>query len=294
MKLDITMIDYEALKDKNGKRLLGFGKYAGIVGAYNGFLTYGLKSSCYSLKPAYLCFDRKEMDHQLSNILLSNEKIIITGNGRVGKGILETVKKLSIKEVSKYDFLYNNFDEPIFVHLDTLDYNERIDGLKSDKNTFYKTPEIYRSCFMKYAKRADIFIAGHYHSSNSPYLFTREDAKNTNFNLKVIADISCDINGPIASTIRASTISNPIYGYNPITEKEDNFLNDGNVAVMAVDNLPCELPKDSSEDFGNEMLTNIIPYLINGDCNDIIKLATICENGDLTPHYEYLREYVRI
>ena len=137
-----------------------------------------------------------------------------------------------------------------------------------------------------------IFIAGHYYSSGSPYLYTREDAKNTDFNLQVIADVSCDIDGPVASTIRSSTIANPIYGYGKIAEQEVDFKQSDAIAVMAVNNLPCELPKDASEYFGNEMAEKILPYLINGDNQQIIKNATICENGDLTQNFEYLRNYI--
>ncbi len=288
----INMVDYEVLKNQKGERLLGFGRYAGIVGAYNGFLTYGLKSGRYSLKSAHRCKDRIEMEEELRYITLNNEKIIITGNGRVGKGILEIMNKLGIKKVSVDEFLNQKFDEAIFVHLDTMDYNARIDGSLSDKDEFYSYPELYKSLFVKFAKRADIFIAGHYYGSGAPYLITRADAKLDDFNLKVIADISCDIDGPVASTIRPSTIADPIYGYNPITEQEVCFKEDNSIAVMAVSNLPCELPKDASEDFGNEMLNKIIPSLINGDDEKIISNATVCSEGDLTPKFEYLRDYV--
>ena len=286
------MVDYEVLKDTQGKRLLGFGRYAGIVGAYNGFLTYGLKSGRYELKAANRCYDRVEMEGEIGKINLKNEKIIVTGNGRVGNGIMEIMQKANIREVSKEDFVNKNFDEAVFVHLNTMDYNVRIDGSESIKSEFYNNPELYKSSFMDYAKYADLFIAGHYYGSGSPYLFTREDARNTDFNLQVIADVSCDIDGPVASTIRPSTINSPIYGYNPETETEDNFMKNGVVAVMAVDNLPCELPKDASEYFGNEMLEKIFPILINGDNKQIIANATICKNGDLTPNFEYLRDYV--
>ena len=292
IELNISVVDYEVLKDQKGKRLLGFGRYAGIVGAYNGFLTYGLKSRKYNLKAAHNCEDRVEMEVEMSKIKLSNEKIIITGNGRVGSGILEIIQKANIKEVSQSEFLNNTFDEAVFIHLNTMDYNVRIDGSESNKSEFYKQPELYCSSFMDYAKQADIFIAGHYYSSGSPYLFTREDAKNSDFNIKVIADVSCDIDGPVASTIRPSTIVDPIYGYNPISETEDSFLQEGNIAVMAVDNLPCELPKDASEAFGNELLEKILPSLIMNDDEQIIENATICKNGDLTPNFEYLRNYV--
>ena len=292
MELNISMVDYEVLKNQKGKRLLGFGRYAGIVGAYNGFLTYGLKSGKYNLKAAHNCEDRVEMEGEMSKIKLSNEKIIVTGNGRVGNGILEIILKANIREVSKLEFLNNTFDEAVFVHLNTMDYNVRIDGSESNKSEFYKQPELYCSSFMDYAKKADFFIAGHYYSSGSPYLFTREDTKYLDFKIKVVADVSCDINGPVACTIKPSTIADPIYGYDKQTGQEVDFSNEDAIAVMAVDNLPCELPKDASEDFGNELLEKILPSLIISDDEQIIANATLCKNGDLTPNFEYLRNYV--
>ena len=143
---------------------------------------------------------------------------------------------------------------------------------------------------MKYAKHADIYIAGHYYGSGAPYLFTRNDVKSLDFNISVVADVSCDIDGPVATTIRSSIITDPIYGYNPVTEKEDDYMKDGVVAVMAVDNLPCELPKDSSEDFGEHLINSVIPIITTN--NNIIVGATICEKGDLTKNYEYLRGFI--
>jgi len=280
------------LRNKQGNRLLGFGRYAGIVGAYNGFLTYGLKSGKYNLKAAHNCVDRIEMESEMSKIKLSNEKFIVTGNGRVGNGIMEIMEESNIREVSKSDFLTKTFNEAVFVHLNFMDYNVKKDGSSAVKQEFYSNPELFKSSFMDYAIHADIFIAGHYYSSGSPYLFTREDAKSPNFNLKVVADVSCDINGPVACTIKPSTISNPIYGYNKQSEKEVDFRNEDSIAVMAVDNLPCELPKDASEDFGNEMMDKILPSLIVSDDEQIIANATICKAGDLTPNFEYLKNYV--
>jgi len=292
MELNISMVDYEVLRNKQGNRLLGFGRYAGIVGAYNGFLTYGLKSGKYNLKAAHNCEDRIEMESEMSKIKLSNEKFIVTGNGRVGNGIMEIMEESNIREVSKSDFLTKTFNEAVFVHLNFMDYNVKKDGSSAVKQEFYSNPELFKSSFMDYAIHADIFIAGHYYSSGSPYLFTREDAKSPNFNLKVVADVSCDINGPVACTIKPSTISNPIYGYNKQSEKEVDFRNEDSIAVMAVDNLPCELPKDASEDFGNEMMDKILPSLIVSDDEQIIANATICKAGDLTPNFEYLKNYV--
>jgi alanine dehydrogenase len=288
----IKMIDYEVIKNKSGKRSLGFGRYAGIIGTYNGLLTYGLKSEKYKLKAAHLCGNREEMERELQELNLSNEKIILTGNGRVGQGALETLRKAKIREVSKEEFVNGTFKETVFVHLNTMDYNTRIDGTVFNKFEFYNQPGFYMSCFMDYAKHGDIFIAGHYYSKDSPYLITKEDAKKSHFKIITVADISCDINGPIATTIRSSEIETPIYGYNPITEKEDNFTKEGIIAVMAVDNLSSELPKDASVDFGNNLLEKIFPLLINEDKDDIIENATICKNGDLTVNFEYLRDYL--
>ena len=291
LDLNVRMIDYEVLKN-NGRRLLGFGRYAGVVGCYNGILTYGKRTHHFNLKPAYLCNDRKELESELKKVNLGNSKIIVTGNGRVGKGALEIIKLLGIKEVSKADFKNYEYDIPVYVHIDFSDYNARIDGSTFLSNDFFSNPKLFRSTFMDYASCADILIAGHYYAQGSPYLFTREDVKSPLFNIRTVADISCDINGPIASTIRSSTIQNPIYGYNPETETEDEFDKDSVISVMAVDNLPCELPKDSSEDFGSQMLNEIFPLLFDCKDSDVIKDATICENGDLTSNFEYLRDFL--
>ena len=289
VSLKIEMIDYEVLTS-NDRRLLGFGRYAGVIGAYNAFVTLGLKDQSFSLKAANKCLDRKEMEVEMQKILLTNEKIVVTGKGRVGSGILEILNKLKITQVSSDDYLNNDYDYPVYVNIDTMDYNQRYDLSKGSFNDFITNPSLYESTFMKYANKSDIFIAGHYFGSGSPYLFTRLDARSEAFKIRVVADISCDIDGPVATTIRPSSISNPIYGYNPITEMEDDFSIDGIIAVMAVDNLPCELSKDASEDFGQQLIDNIIPIL--GSDSTILNEATICRNGDLTEYFEYLRDYI--
>ena len=231
------------------------------------------------------------MEKELNKIILKNERIVVTGKGRVGKGILELLSNYGLKQVSVNDFLNLIYNEPVFVHLDTLDYNERSDGVKSDLKHFYKYPQLYKSTFMNYAKKSDIFIAGHFYGFGSPFLLTKDDIRSQDFNFKVIADISCDIDGPIASTIRSSTIMDPVYGYDVIQQKEVNFMNDSALAVMAVSNLPCELPKDASKDFGDSFLDNVIPHLIN-DKENVILNATICERRRFNTNFEYLRDYI--
>ena len=292
LSLNIRMIDYEVLTNQKSKRLIGFGRYAGIVGCYNGFLAYGKRTSSFSLKPAHLCEDRKELEIELRKIQLEPIKIILTGSGRVGNGILELINIIGIKQVSPDEFLNKSFDQPVFVHLNTLDYNKRINGSASSKSDFYTNPGSYQSDFLKFAKTAEMFIAGHYYASGSPFLFTREDAKSKEFKIRTVADVSCDINGPIACTIQPSTIQNPIYGYNPLTEFIDDYAKPDVIAVMAVDNLPCELPKDSSIDFGAELIKQILPCLLSTDPHKVIERATICENGKLTEQFSYLESYV--
>ena len=290
----IQLIDYEAIKNKQNKRIIGFGRYAGIVGTYNAFRTFGLKKGLYDIKPAYKCCDRKEMEAEMGKIILpADTKIVITGYGRVGHGAREVIDLLPIKEVSPEEFLKQQFSEPVFTQLEVEDYYGRIDGKPFDKGEFYSNPELFQSTFKRYITEADVYIPCHFWSNKSPFIITKEDFRNPNLKLSVVADISCDIDGPIACTIRPSKISDPIYGYNPITEKEDDFMNPGVIAVMAVDNLPCELPLDASEDFGNELMRNVFPVLLKVDPDHIIERASeTTTEGKLTAHFSYLQAYL--
>ena len=289
---NITMVDYEGLTDIGGTRLIGFGRYAGIVGCYNSFYAYGQRTGAYNLKRAYLCEDRVEMESELKKIQIPNNyKIIITGGGRVGKGAIEVLNKMGIKKVSSKEILNNTYNEPVYAQLLCDSYNKRNDNQSFTRQEFYNDPSDYQSDFMKYAKECDIYIACHYWNSKSPFIFTREDVKSDNFNIKVVGDISCDIDGPVATTLRPSTIADPIYGYYPDDEMEAAFNDKNAITVMAVDNLPCELPKDASADFGREFIDKVLPHLIN-DNENVINRATICRDGDLTKRHEFLRGYV--
>ncbi len=288
---NIQLIDYEVLKGQDGKRVLGFGKYAGIVGCYNAFLTFGFKTGSFNLKPAHLCFDQKEMESELKKVNINNLKIILTGSGRVSQGAKEILDLLNIKYISTNDYLNSSFSENVCIVLSAVDYYRRIDGEKSIRSDLYKNPALFESCLSDYLDDTDILITGHFYDSNAPYLLTRDDFKSKNSKLKVVADISCDIDGPIGCTIKPSTITDPIYGYNPITEMEDDYRKDNVVAVMAVDNLPCELPRDASTFFGNELIINFFPNLINDKIN-MINGATITKNGKLNDGFEYLKDYI--
>jgi alanine dehydrogenase len=289
----IQLIDWEVITNAKGQRLIAFGRYAGIVGCYNGFLAYGLKHSLYSLKRANECEDRSEMEAQLENIKLpSNFKLVITGSGRVGGGALEIIHKMNMKEVSPAEFLTKSFNEPVFTQLNVGDYNKRKDGNSFNKKEFFNDPLNYESDFLKYAKVANMYVACHYWDSRAPFIFTREDAKNKDWNISLVADVSCDIDCAVASTLRPSTIADPLYGYNPNTEQEDDFYSNETIGVMAVDNLPCELPKDASVDFGKMFIEHVLEPLRGNDPENIIARASETKDGKLTSYFSYLEEYV--
>jgi len=291
---NIELYDHETIVKENGARLIGFGRYAGIVGAYNGFRAIGLTEGSFTLPKAEDLPDQKALITELKKIKpkLPNLKNLLTGSGKVMLGAKEMLDAMEIKQVNVEDYLQNTFDEPVYCLIDVLDYNKRKDGKVIDRYDFYNHPEKYESDFMRFAKVTDFFIAGHFYGDGAPYLFTREDAKSTDFKIKYVADVSCDIDGPVACTIRPSTIANPIYGYDPQTEKEVDFKEKDAIVVMAVDNLPCELPKDASEGFGEMFLQHVIPAFFNNDKDGILARAKMTENGKLTERFSYLQDYL--
>ncbi len=292
IKKRIRLIEWECLKDGRGRRLIGFGRYAGIVGAYNGFRALGARDGSFSLKKAHDCEDRAEMEGELSKIKLGKQKILLTGRGKVAKGAMETLDAIGIKKVGIRDYLHHEFDEAVYCQITFTEYFKRKGNTPFDIKEFYEHGDRYESDFMRFAKVTDMLIAGHYWDSHSPFLFTREDARHSDFNINLVADISCDIDGPVASTLRPSSISDPFYAYDPKTEKEVAFNAPGAITVMAVDNLPCELPRDASRDFGEMFIHHVLPSFLNGDKHDILKRATIAEGGKITDEYAYLREWV--
>lgn len=289
---NIELFDHETIVKENGMRLIGFGRYAGIVGTYNGFRAIGLKNQTFNLPKAESLDGQQELILELNKINLPNLKILLTGNGKVAYGAKEMLDAMQIKEVSVNDYITKTFNEPVYCLADVLDYNKRTDGKVIDNFDFYDHPEKYESDFMRFSKVTDFFIAGHFYGNGAPYLFTREDAKSVDFNIKFVADISCDVDGPVASTLKASTIADPVYGYNPQTESEVDFKDKNAIVVMAVDNLPCELPKDASEGFGEMFLENVIPAFFNNDKDGVLQRAKMTENGKLTERFSYLQDYL--
>ncbi len=292
LERNIEMYDHETIVHDNNMRLIGFGRYAGLVGAYNGLRALGLRADLFNLPKVETLADLNDVKAELNKITIPNIKILLSGTGKVAHGAKEILDHLGVKEISDALYLTSQFTEPVYCMVDVMEYSKRDDGKVGDKWAFYKDPTGYESNFMPYAKETDFFIAGHFYGNNAPYLFTRKDAKHPDFRINLVADISCDVDGPVASTIRPSTILDPFYGYDPKTEKEVAFDVKDAITVMAVDNLPCELPKDASEGFGTTFLEHVIPAFFNNDKKGILKRAKMTENGKLTERFSYLQDYV--
>ncbi|MFW6245838.1 MAG: NAD(P)-dependent oxidoreductase [Tangfeifania sp.] len=294
LEKNIQLVDYEVLTDKNGFRIIGFGRFAGLVGAYNGIRGFGLRNEIFRLKPAYKCTGLIEMFAQLDNIEMPPVKIAITGDGRVAQGCLEVLNHLKIKKLSPEEYLKTkNPEELVFTQLSPSDYVRRKNGSAFDLIHFFKHPEMYENAFLPFAKTTDVLIAAAYWDPKSPVLFTAKDMRRDDFQISVISDITCDIEGSIPSTKRAATIAEPFYDYNPETEElEPPFSSEKNITVQAVDNLPNELPKDASQDFGRNLIDKVFPSLFGEDVNEIIERASITKNGKLTGRFAYLRDFI--
>ncbi len=289
---NIELYDHEVITDAREIRLVAFGRYAGIVGAYNGIRAYGLKTGGFDLPKAESLKDQQELISELKKVNLPAMKIVLTGKGRVSNGAKEMLDGMGLREVGFEAYLNEDFDEAVYTQIDVLEYNRRKDGRVIDMYDFFDHPQEYEGDFFRFAKVSDLYIAGHFYASGAPFIFTREEAKSRDFKISVVADISCDIDGPVASTLRASTIADPVYGYDPKSESEVSYKQPGAIAVMAVDNLPNELPRDASKGFSENFVRHVIPSFFNGDKEGILQRARMTQNGKLTERYSYLQAYV--
>jgi len=289
---NITLIDYEGIKDNNGRRLVAFGRWAGIVGAYNGLWAYGKKSGLFDLKRAKDCYDLEELKEELNKVNLPPIKMVVTGSGKVGGGVAEILRHIAVKEVGPADLISKYYEEPVFAVLGSEHYNRRkADGVYS-REEFHSRPDLYESDFLKYAEVSDILFAAAFWDPRAPKLFDAKDLLTDDFNISVIADITCDIGGSIPTTLRSSNITDPVYDVERESLQEIlPFGSQHSISVMAIDNLPCELPRDASADFGNQLMKHVIPELML-EQSEILERATIAKNGKLMPAYSYLEGYV--
>ena len=287
----ITLIDYENIRGKNGTRCLGFGRFAGIVGCYNTLNLLLRVLGKQSLASAYKIDDYERLVLNLKNLYFPKTKILVTGDGRVAKGVIELLNQTNIKAVSKKDFLEKKFDQPIFCNLETKDYVTNNSSTNFSLEHFINNPQDYSSSALQYLKETDILISAHYWDPSSPKIFENEDLKDLQ-NLKIVGDITCDINGSVPTTIRSTTIEEPNYWIERYTLKEIDENNDG-IAVMAVDNLPSELPRDSSTEFSEGIINEVLPFLLKEDDGRILN-GTITTDGSFLEKYNYLNDYIRI
>ncbi|WP_035673065.1 NAD(P)-dependent oxidoreductase [Flavobacterium sp. 83] len=289
---NIDLYDHETIVDSHNRRLIGFGRYAGIVGVYNSIRAFGLKFELFKLPKADTLSGKEALIAHLKRLVLPPLKFVITGTGKVGSGAKEILDAMKVKEVSVENYLTKNYTQPVYTQIDVLEYNKRKDGQVLDFTDFYENPQEYVSNFERFTTVSDIYITGHFHANEAPVILTREMLQSKDCKIKVVADISCDVNGPIACTLRSSTIAEPLYGYSPTENKEVDIFHPAAIVVMAVDNLPCELPKDASEGFGEMFMEHVIPAFFNGDKDGILQRAKITEKGKLTPRFSYLQDYV--
>lgn len=294
LEKNIRLVDYEVLTDEQGKRLIAFGRFAGMVGAHNAILAYGRRTGAFRLKRMKDCLDYAEAKMTYREMHWPAMKVVLTGSGRVSSGAAAVLEDMGIRRVSPEEFLAAEFSEAVFTQLDCLHYAARKDGGPFTKEEFYRHPEQFNSAFQPYYQTAGLMINGIFWNKKAPAFFTREEMCRPDFRIQVIGDVTCDIApvSSIPSTLRASTIENPVYGYDPATGAETAPYQASSVDVMAIDNLPNELPRDASKAFGAQFIQHIIPELLK-ERSEMIERATIAENGRLGRHFQYLEGYVR-
>lgn len=292
LEKNIDLYDLETIVDVHNHRLIGFGRYAGIVGAYNSIRAFGIKFELFKLPKAETLSGKEALIAHLKRLVLPPLKFVVTGTGNVGSGVKEVLDAIKVKEVSIENYLTKNYTQSVYTQIHALDYNRRMGGEAFDFNDFSQNPQEYASDFERFTKVSDIYVTAHFHANGAPNILTREMLQAHDCKIKVVADISCDIDGSIACSLRTSTIAEPFYGYLPSENKEVDVFHPAAIVVMAVDNLPCELPKDASEGFGEMFMEHVIPAFFNGDKDGILQRAKITEKGKLTPRFSYLQEYV--
>ncbi|MFA6151183.1 MAG: NAD(P)-dependent oxidoreductase [Chitinophagaceae bacterium] len=289
----IRMIDYECLTHIDGQRILGFGFFAGVVGAHNGILTYGKKHGLYDLPKANDINSYAELLSFYDQLKLPNFKIVVTGSGKVTSGILEIMSHLDIQSIEPGDFMENDYEYPVYTQLKGSFLYQNKETKTYNREDFHKNPDKYESLFQQYIPHTDILINGIYWDKKIPRLFEKQDVSRNDFRISVIADVTCDPDGSVPVNVGASTIADPVYGIEKKTlQKVDPFLNTNEVIdIMAVDNLPNELPRDASKYFGAHFEKYVLDSLLEGYDSDLIHRATICSDGKLMPRYEYMKDY---
>ena len=287
----ITLIDYECLEHEDGQRIIGFGFFAGVVGAHNGMMAYGNRTGAFTLARVYQQRSFRELIHTYFGLKLPNIKIAVTGSGRVAHGILEVMNLLEIHEVEPDEFLAKEYSYPVYVQLKGGDLYEHKSSAQYSRQHFHEQPEEYKSKFLPYAFATDVLMNGVYWDVNIPRLFEKDLIEDARFRIQVIADVTDDEHGSVPINLGDQSIENPVYGVDKKSFQKTEPGLPGSIDVMAVGNLPNELPRDASRYFGEQLIKFVLPYLASG--SSIIERATIVNQGELTAPYQYLEDYAR-
>lgn len=287
----ITLIDYECLEFEDGQRMIGFGFFAGVVGAHNGLMAYGKRTGLYELDRVFKQRNFRELIHTYFGLKIPNVKIAVTGSGRVAHGILEVMTLVGIHEVEPDDYLLRRFSYPVYTQLKSADLYKNKQTGKYNRADFHQYPQNYESLFHSYTRQTDILMNGIYWEPKMPRLFAKEDVQDENFIIQTIADVTDDKEGSVPINLGDQTIEDPVYGVDRKSLKKTAAYSEGAIDVMAVGNLPNELPRDASRYFGEQLIKYILEDLTRKIHSDIIYRATIVKDGQLMPDFQYLKEY---
>lgn len=289
----ITLIDYECLEHEDGQRIIGFGFFAGVVGAHNGLMAYGKRTGLYNLERVYRQRSFRELIHTYFGLRIPNVKIAVTGSGRVAHGILEIMNLVGIHEVEPDEYLSRRFAYPVYTQLKGADLYRHKQTDTYTRIDFHEHPEQYACTFLPYSMQTDILLNGVYWDETMPRLFEKEAISSDRFIIQTIADITDDVNGSVPINLGDQTIEDPVYGVSRKSFEKTAPYKEGSVDIIAVGNLPNELPRDASRYFGEQLIKYILEDLIK-DGSPMIKRATIVDKGKLSPPYEYLKDYVGV
>ncbi|MHA1967033.1 MAG: bifunctional lysine ketoglutarate reductase /saccharopine dehydrogenase family protein [Candidatus Hodarchaeales archaeon] len=332
LDLKATLIDYEKIVNEKGFRLIFFGNYAGLAGMNQTLWGYGqrVKASLgidtpfLKLKHTYQYSGLDELKSAVSEVgkdisenglprVLVPLVVGFAGYGNVSKGaqsVLDLLPVIEIEPPELSDFFIFKEDEFSSNHVYKVVFKEehmvkRVEG-EFDLQDYYKHGlEKYAGVFEEYIQYLSILMNGIFWSEKYPRLLSKKHAKDMfeskiEVRLQVIGDISCDVEGGIEPTLMVTEPDNPIFIYNPFTEETSKGFEGEGLAIMAVDNLPCELPLESSTNFSTTLIP-FIPEIAQADyskpfsdlnLSPVIKNAVITHQGELTPSYSYLQEYL--
>jgi saccharopine dehydrogenase (NAD+, L-lysine-forming) len=286
----ITLIDYECLEHDDGQRILGFGFFAGVVGAHNGIMAYGRRTGRYELGRVHSQASFQELIHTYFGLRLPEIKVAVTGSGRVAHGVLEIMNLLEIIEVEPDEFLERDFSYPVFTQMKGASLYEHAKTGAYQREDFHLHPQDYRCKFLPYTQKADILMNGIYWDKGMPRLFEWEDMVHPGFRLQTIADITDDREGSIPCNLGDAAMEEPVYGVDRQTRSVTAPYLHGSVDIMAVGNLPNELPRDASRYFGEQLIKHVLEDLLRGG-SKVITRATMVREGLLTEPFRYLSDY---